>query len=65
MGVFQEKFGLVDFPEEQIERIIGCRMNPYGITEPYPDFAEIAERENLTPEEVRRILTTTTIVWGH
>ena len=34
MGVFQEKFGLENFPEEQIERIIGYRMSEaYKITD--------------------------------
>ena len=65
MGIYQEKFGLREYPEELIEKIIGYRMHPYGITEPYPDFAEIAVREKLAPEDVRRILTATTIVWGH
>ena len=65
MSVYQEKFGLNEYPEKLIERIIGYRMHPYGIAEPYPDLAEIAVRENLTPEDVRRILTATTIVWGH
>ena len=65
MGVYQEKFGLAEYPEALIEKIISYRMNPYGVTRPYPDPEEIAALEHLTPEEVSRILRTTMIVWGH
>jgi hypothetical protein len=65
MGVYQENFSLSDYPEELIDKIISYRMNPYGITMPYPDYAEIAALEHLTPDEVRLILSATAIIWGH
>ena len=65
MSVYQEKFSLPDYPEELIDRIISYRMSPYGITKPYPDDAEIAALEHLTPEEVHQILSATAIIWGH
>lgn len=60
-----ETFSLSDYPEALIDKIISYRMSPYGITEPYPDYAEIAVLEHLTPDEVRMILLTTEIIWGH
>lgn len=65
MGTYQTAFGLAEYPEELIERIIRYRMRPYGITKPYPDPEEIAALEHLTPEDVSRILRATIIVWGH
>ena len=65
MGVYQEKFGLSEYPEELIERIIQYRMSPYGITKPYLTVEEIAAQEHCTPEDADRILRTTTLVWGH
>ncbi len=65
MGVYQDSFSLQEYPEALIERIIGYRMNPYGITEPYLSFAEIAAREQIKPEDAERILRATAIVWGH
>ena len=65
MGIYQTTFGLAEYPEELIEKIIQYRMHPYGITKPYPDPEEIAALEHLTPEEVSRILRATMIVWGH
>ncbi|MBP0968255.1 MAG: hypothetical protein J5722_11500 [Oscillospiraceae bacterium] len=65
MGVYQDSFGLKDYPEKLIEEVIRYRMHPYGITEPYLSFAEIAVRVQLTPEAVEQILRATAIVWGH
>lgn len=65
MGIYQDSFGLREYPETLIERVIGYRMNPYGMTEPYPDYEEIAATEHLTPDEVREILCATAIIWGH
>ena len=65
MGVYQEKFGLNEYPEELIETIVGYRMSPYGITGPYLSCAEIAAQEQVSPEDAERILRATAIVWGH
>ncbi len=65
MQSLQEAFSLSDYPEALIDKIIGYRMNPYGITKPYPDYEEIAAMEHLTPDEVREILCATAIIWGH
>lgn len=65
MCIYQDSFGLQEYPEALIERIISYRMNPYGITEPYLTYEEIAAREQITPEDAERILRATAIVWGH
>ena len=62
---YRETFDLPDYPEALIERIIRYRLNPYGITEPYLSYEEIAAREQVTPEDVCRILRATAIIWGH
>ena len=63
MVTLRESFGLMEYSEEFIEKIIDYRMHPDKQLNRYLDYEEIAVRENCTAEEVRKILTTTAIVW--
>ncbi len=67
MTTYREYFGLEEYTEEFITRIIDHRMSIYKNKELYQYYSydEIAEMENCSPEDVRKILTATTIVWNH
>lgn len=65
MTTFGEDFGLTEYSDEFINKIIGYRMHKNKEVNRYLSYEEIAEKENCTAEEIRKILTQTAIVWNH
>lgn len=67
MTDFRDEFGLTEYSEEFINRIINYRMNIFKNRElmEYYTYDEIAEKENCNADGVRKILTSTAIMWNH
>ena len=67
MTTYREYFCLEEYSEEFINRIVDYRLSIYKNREAYEyyTYEEIAEMENCSREDVRKILTATTIVWNH
>lgn len=61
----RESFGLEEYTDEFIDKIINYRMYKDKEKKRYLNYEEIAERENCSAEDVSKILRTTTIIWGH
>ena len=64
-GVYAKHFGLTNYSEEFVDKIIDYRMHTDKELNRYLSYEEIAEKENCTAEEVCEILTKTAIVWTH
>lgn len=58
-------FNLMEYTEEFINKIIDYRMHMDKELNRYLSYEEIAERENCSADEVKKILTATAIVWIH
>lgn len=67
MTALGEDFGLTEYSDEFIRKIIDYRMNIYKNRElrEYYTYDEIAEKENCNIDDVRKILTATAIIWNH
>lgn len=65
MVSMREYFGLTEYSEEFLNKIIDYRMYMDKQLNRYLSCEEIAEKENCTAEEVRKILNATAIVWNH
>ena len=61
----RESFNLMEYTEEFINKIIDYRMHMDKELNRYLSYEEIAERENCSADEVKKILTATAIVWIH
>jgi DNA-directed RNA polymerase specialized sigma subunit len=61
----REYFNLMEYTEEFINKIIDYRMHMDKELNRYLSYEEIAERENCSADEVKKILTATAIVWIH
>lgn len=61
----REYFNLMEYTEEFINKIIDYRMHMDKELNRYLLYEEIAERENCSADEVKKILTATAIVWIH
>ena len=59
-----ELFGLTEYDEELVDRVIMYRLKKEPSGE-YLTVAEIAEREGCTEEDVDKILGYTAIIWCH
>lgn len=55
----------MEYTEEFINKIIDYRMHMDKELNRYLSYEEIAERENCSAEDVKKILTATAIVWIH
>ncbi len=66
MTTYRDYFGLEEYTEEFIERIINYRMSIYKNKElhQYYSYDEIAEMENCSRDDVFEILSRTTVVWN-
>ncbi|MCM1022713.1 MAG: hypothetical protein NC395_01480 [Prevotella sp.] len=64
-GIYAERFGLTNYSEEFVDRIIEYRMNKDKELNRYLSCEEIAVKENCTADEVREILSGTAIIWTH
>ncbi|MBQ5989907.1 MAG: hypothetical protein IJL67_10475 [Oscillospiraceae bacterium] len=62
-----EDFGLTEYSDDFIKKIIDYRMNIFKNRElqEYYTYEEIAEKENCNVDDVRKNLTRTAIVWTH
>ena len=67
MTTLGEDFGLTEYSDDFIKKIIDYRMNIFKNRElwEYYTYDEIAEKENCNVDDVRKILTLTGIVWNH
>ncbi|MBQ9894766.1 MAG: hypothetical protein IJM38_05200 [Ruminococcus sp.] len=67
MTTLGEDFGLTEYSDEFIKKIVAYRMNIYKNRElrEYYSYDEIAKKENCNAEDVRKILTATGIMWNH
>ena len=65
MKTIAEEFGLTEYSEEFINKIINYRLHKETELNRYLSYDEIAEKENCTAEDVRKILTCTAIIWNH
>lgn len=65
MTTLGEDFGLTEYCDEFINKIIGYRMHMDKKLNRYLSYEEIAAIENCTADDVRKILTQTAIVWNH
>jgi hypothetical protein len=67
MTTLREEFGLTEYSEEFINKIIDYRMRIYKNRKlwEYYTYDEIAEKENCNADDVRKILTATAIIWNH
>ena len=67
MTTLGEDFGLTEYSDDFIKKIIDYRMNIFKNREfrEYYTYEEIAEKENCNVDDVRKILTLTGIVWNH
>ena len=61
----REYFNLMEYTEEFINKIIDYRMHMDKELNRYLSYEEIAERENWSADEVKKIITATAIVWIH
>ena len=67
MTTLGEDFGLTEYSDDFIKKIIDYRMNIFKNRElrEYYTYEEIAEKENCNVDDVRKILIITGIVWNH
>lgn len=67
MTTLGEDFGLTEYSDEFIKKIVAYRMNIYKNRElrEHYTYDEIAEKENCNVDDVRKILTATAIMWTH
>lgn len=65
MRTIREYFGLTDYSEEFINRIINYRNHMDKELNRYLSYEEIAVKENCTADDVRKILCSTAIIWTH
>ena len=65
MNTIAEEFGLTEYSEEFINKIINYRLYKDMKLNRYLSYEEIAEKENSTVDDVRKILTHTAIIWNH
>lgn len=67
MTTIGEDFGLTEYSDEFIKKIMDYRMHIFKNRElgEYYIYDEIAEKENCNVDEVRKILTQTSIIWNH
>lgn len=65
MATIREEFGLLDYSEEFIERIIDYRMYKDKELNRYLSCEEIAVKENCFVVDVKKILCSTAIIWNH
>lgn len=65
MVTIREYFGLTDYSEEFIERIINYRMYIDKELNRYLSDEEVAKKEKCTVDDVKKILSTTAIIWNH
>ncbi len=61
----REYFNLMEYTEEFINKIIDYRMYMDKELNRYLSYEEIAERENCSAVDAKKILTATAIVWIH
>ena len=61
----REYFNLMEYKEEFINKIIDYRMHMDKELNRYLSYEEIAERENCSADDAKKILTATAIVWIH
>ncbi len=67
MTTLGEHFGLTEYSDEFIKKIVNYRMNIYKNRESWEHYSydEIAQKENCSVDDVRKILTATAIMWTH
>lgn len=67
MTTLGEDFGLTEYSDEFLSKIIDYRMTIFKHRESreYYTYDEIAEIENCNADDVRKILTATAIIWIH
>lgn len=65
MTTIREHFGLMEYSEEFIDRIIKYRMYQDKELKRYLSYEEIAAKEDCLADDVREILDRTTVVWNH
>ena len=67
MMTIREQFGLTEYSDEFVNKIIDYRMHIYKNKESwaYYTYEEIAEKENCNVDDVRKILDRTSIIWNH
>lgn len=65
MTTLGEDFGLMDYSDEFINKIISYRMHMDKELNRYLSYEEIAIKENCTADDARKILTQTAIIWNH
>ena len=61
----REYFNLMEYTEEFINKIVDYRMYMDKELNRYLSYEEIAERENCSADDAKKILTATAIVWIH
>lgn len=67
MTALGEDFGLTEYSDEFINKIIDYRMHIFKNRElwEYYTYDEIAEKENCDADDVRKKLNSTAIIWNH
>lgn len=67
MTTLGEYFGLTEYSDEFINKIIDYRMYIFKNRElwEYYTYDEIAEKESCNADDVRKILTQTSLIWNH
>lgn len=65
MKSLREEFGLSEYSEELIRRIVDYRMIKDINQCRYLSCEEIAEKENCTVDDVKKILRNTALIWCH
>lgn len=67
MTTLGEDFGLTEYSDEFINKIIDYRMHIFKNRElwEYYTYDEIAEKENCDADDVRKILNSTAIIWNY
>ena len=67
MTTLGEDFGLTEYSDEFIKKIVSYRMNILKNRESweYYSIEEIAEKENCNTDDVNKILSATAIMWTH
>ena len=67
MTTLGEEFGLTEYSDEFIKKIVSYRMNilKNSVPREYYTCEEIAEMENCSIDDVEKILAATAIMWTH
>lgn len=65
MSGLREKFGLMEYSEYFIEKMIDYRMHMDKEQQRYLSYEEIAERENVNVDDVSRVIMATALIWNH